>query len=379
MTSPFPHDGNPPGINILGKINQIEFTCPFTVYNPSQTNSVNVCWTVVSVDGVNRSNTAWFEYSYDEGATWSVYYTDTVLSCPVKSGISFRINTSNAGSADILGNLYSNIRYSVKLILYGYAYVYGNILSLIRAKYYKYNDNNIISYDATHNLGPVFSLCGSYLLNAPYLQHIRGSTYMFAGVNEGMFEGCTSIVVPSELNIRPYSSSLYRMYKGCTSLRRSIAARFNVTDYREMFCNCTGLVTAKNPFTNPEATTVNKTDMFSNCTNLREVKIESGTYNTGQNCSGMFRNNTSLESIHIPFSTVHNLYFTEMFYGCSSLSQVEVDFKFWRWTAGSNTIYPTTDWLSGVSPTGTFICPAELDTSIRDASHIPEGWTIVTK
>lgn len=55
---------------------------------------------------------------------------------------------------------------------------------------------------------------------------------------------------------------------------------------------------------------------------------------------------------------------------CTALNRVSTDLKAWP-----DRGFP--DWLNNVSAQGVFICPKELDTSTRDVSHIPVGWTIV--
>ena len=43
-------------------------------------------------------------------------------------------------------------------------------------------------------------------------------------------------------------------------------------------------------------------------------------------------------------------------------------------------IYATAAWLSNVSASGTFYCPAELGTNetiTRGTSNCPEGWTVI--
>ena len=60
-----------------------------------------------------------------------------------------------------------------------------------------------------------------------------------------------------------------------------------------------------------------------------------------------------------------------MFYRCISLKHLKVYFTNWIG-------YPAYAlWLENVSSTGVFECPSALDCSIRDASHVPAGWTIV--
>lgn len=60
---------------------------------------------------------------------------------------------------------------------------------------------------------------------------------------------------------------------------------------------------------------------------------------------------------------------SRIFEGCIALEEVTVTFTEWP----EDGFYY---WMSEGSSSGTFYCPEELDTSIRDEHHIPEGWII---
>ena len=62
-----------------------------------------------------------------------------------------------------------------------------------------------------------------------------------------------------------------------------------------------------------------------------------------------------------------------MFSGCTSLNRVKVLFT----TTPSD--HYTSNWLSGVSSTGTFVKSRDATWNVRGDSGIPEGWTIVTE
>ena len=116
--------------------------------------------------------------------------------------------------------------------------------------------------------------------------------------------------------------------------------------YLSMFKNCTALTTApKLP-----ATTLAKLcyeDMFSGCTALTTAP-------------------------KLPATKLVQQCYATMFYKCSKLNYIYVRFTKWR-------ALDTSGWLSGVSETGTFICPAELDTTTRETSTVPENWTVIKK
>ena len=66
-----------------------------------------------------------------------------------------------------------------------------------------------------------------------------------------------------------------------------------------------------------------------------------------------------------------------MFDGCTNLNSIEVKFINWRFQYAT-----TTNWVRGVAETGTFTCPSDLGTDsniAKDASHCPEGWTVINK
>ena len=60
-----------------------------------------------------------------------------------------------------------------------------------------------------------------------------------------------------------------------------------------------------------------------------------------------------------------------MFNNCRFGSPLKVHFTSW-----ANASNASKDWLQGVHGETTIICPSELDTTTRDESHIPSGWTI---
>ena len=165
----------------------------------------------------------------------------------------------------------------------------------------------------------------------------------------GMFYRCTSLTVAPELPATTLAEYCYSDMFSNTSL--TVAPELPAKTlakgcYFAMFYRCTSLTVA------PElpAKILEKVcylGMFSGCTSLTVAPKMLATTLADDGCY-------------------------EMFEGCSSLQSIEVNFTEW-------TEYGTTRWLQGVSETGTFTCPAELDITKRGDSRIPEGWTIVTK
>ena len=165
-----------------------------------------------------------------------------------------------------------------------------------------------------------------------------------------MFYGCTSLSSAPELPATTLASNCYSyMFYGCSSLTSTPelpATTLATQCYYYMFAGCTSLTSA------PELPATTLVDycyyqMFSGCTSLTSAPV-------------------------LPATRLVNSCYYYMFYGCSSLSSVEVAFTNWN-TSGSS----TTAWFYNVASSGTFSCPAALDTTTRDASHVPSGWTVV--
>ena len=120
--------------------------------------------------------------------------------------------------------------------------------------------------------------------------------------------------------------------------------------------------------------------MFANCSTLTTVpalapasaELQSSCYQS------MFKGCTSLTTApDLPANFDKNVRdaYNQMFSGCTSLNNV----KCYATTLNSRLSgTPTTNWLSNVASSGTFHTPESVSfTWTRNASGIPEGWTVV--
>jgi len=84
----------------------------------------------------------------------------------------------------------------------------------------------------------------------------------------------------------------------------------------------------------------------------------------------MFRNCTSLvKAPELAASSIGARSYWSMFYGCSKLNYVRC------LATSKSTNNPISNWLTGVSTTGTFVKSADIEDSFWTDS-IPSGWTI---
>ena len=148
----------------------------------------------------------------------------------------------------------------------------------------------------------------------------------------------------------------------------------NTYAFAFLFVRCSSLTTA------PElpATTLAKYcygSMFSVCTSLAQAPELPATTLATYCYRSMFNGCTSLaQAPELPATTLATSCYSDMFNGCINIDCIDCSFE----AFGDS----TSDWLSNVSPIGTFICPTALGTNEtiqRGASCCPEGWTVINK
>lgn len=222
----------------------------------------------------------------------------------------------------------------------------------------------------------MFDGCES-LVTPPTLVNCSASSAGATGTFECMFLDCTSLTSVADLpsaSDMPMARELFMgMYQGCTSLE-SIPSGYlpwttvGVNCYQYMFAGCTSLVDV--PYDLLPATTLADgcyANMFDGCTSL-VIAPDLNASSTG---------------------TIYS--YNRIFYNCSSLAYIKVNFT--AWSAADITHRATWDWTYGVPTTGSFWCPAALtdyrnnstntgnNVSVGDgctdtgASYIPYGWT----
>ena len=114
--------------------------------------------------------------------------------------------------------------------------------------------------------------------------------------------------------------------------------------------------------------------MFYHCTNIVNAQVLPAQ-NLAERCyDSMFAGCTSLKSAEIKATNIKNYSrcIQSMFTNATSLDDITVHFTEW-----SSDTTDSDSWVANVASNGTFKCPAALDTTIRDASHVPSNWTIV--
>lgn len=139
--------------------------------------------------------------------------------------------------------------------------------------------------------------------------------------------------------------------------------------YAVMFTGCTSLTSApKLP-----ATTLAQSCyeiMFSGCTSLTQAPELPATVLVAICYNAMFRGCTSLtQAPDLPATTLTNMCYYRMFYNCTSLNSIKC------LATDISATNCLSDWVSGVSATGTFTKPSSV-TWPTGTSGIPSDWTV---
>ena len=300
------------------------------------------------------------QYSNDFGATW----TD------ITSTISGATVTVAAG--DIVWFKGNNTEYAGRSGKYNYAniftlsskaHVYGNVNSLT-------GNNTSVSENCFQSL---FSSC-SNLYTYENKKIILPATTLASNCYAYMFYSCTSITSAPELPAMTLANGCYQyMFSGCTSLTvvpELPATTLAVSCYNGMFYGCTSLTSAPEL---PAITLANNCydSMFDGCTSLTSAPVLSATTLAERCYINMFYGCTSLTSApELPATMLVGQCYQSMFQGCSSLNYIKAFF-----TTTPSSSY-TSNWVSGVAPTGTFVKSAAATWDVIGNNGIPTGWTI---
>ncbi len=188
-----------------------------------------------------------------------------------------------------------------------------------------------------------------------------------------MFYNCTNLTTASELPATTLATGCYaNMFRGCTSLITAPelpATTLAESCYSQMFYTCTSLITA------PELPATTLVDscymyMFQGCTNLTTASELPATTLANYCYAYMFQNCTYLTTApELPATTLVNNCYNSMFRACSRLNYIKAMFI----TIPSGA---TSNWVSLVASTGTFIKNINAEWDVTGKDGIPAGWTV---
>ena len=270
----------------------------------------------------------------------------------------------------------------------------GNIMSLIYGDDFK----NKLTISSTYAFYGLFKNCTG-LTSAENL--ILPATSLTNYCYGNMFQGCTSLTMAPKLPATDLAESCYiEMFWNCKSLTTAPklpATTLTSTCYQNMFRSCSSLTVA------PELPATTLADscylqMFYDCTSLTTAPSALPATTLASNCySSMFNGCTSLTTAPaLPATTLALFCYNSMFAVCTSLTTAPelpattlgrscYDSMFYKCTklnyikclaTDISATNCTSNWVSGVASTGTFVKAADMTSWKTDTSGIPRGWTV---
>ena len=285
------------------------------------------------LSGATTANTV--SYSLDNGSTWTnlAYNTNspTVTSGQKIMWKGTLTPTSNKG----IGKFSSTAQFDVE----------GNSMSLLYGDDFKGETSLEGKNYAFYNL---FSGCT--MLESAEKMSLPATT-LARYCYQNMFRGCTKLTTAPELPATTLvSQCYYYMFRGCTSLTTapSLPAKTLAQScYGYMFDGCTSLTTAPSVLPATRLTNQCYTYMFRGCTSLTTAPSLLATELASQCYNSMFNGCTSLNYIKAMFTTEPSVNYTS-------------------------------DWVSGVASSGTFVKNSAATWTTTGVNGIPSGWTVQT-
>ena len=146
--------------------------------------------------------------------------------------------------------------------------------------------------------------------------------------------------------------------------------------FKRLFYNCSGVVDTS-LFVLPAMTLRQQScyeEMFKDCVNLvYSPKLLPAMYLKGGDYKSMFEGCINLITTpELPATNVMYGSYDSMFKGCSKVNYI----KCLATNLINQSVNGVDNWVQGVSPTGTFVKSANMDTWPTGASGIPTGWTV---
>lgn len=224
-----------------------------------------------------------------------------------------------------------------------------------------------------------------------------GYRYSSLFENTGIIEIPNNFLKETALGA-PHLGIYHRMFFGCTKLTTiprdlfiNQSRSFNYS-YQSMFQNCSNLEVAADIYCQSQGFMTTHS-MYRGCKKITDVKVFTKTLASNHCMQYFVADCDNLQSIDFDINRVtHWGALDNAMLNCKNLTKVSIKVKTWEHGQAStadNGAY--SNWMKGVSPTGTFICPKELADATdgyydeegnfvagvgRGADTVPAGWTI---
>lgn len=301
-------------------------------------------------------------YSVDEGKTWKTLSSGSNTPT-INSGKSIIFKGSLSGNTNSSYGTFSST---------GKFKVAGNIMSLL------FEDDFIEKTDLTGKNYAFYRLFSNCSKLEDISELILPATILSSYCYAYMFYNCTTITeVPSNViqSTTTFTYCYHHMFDGCSNLT-TVYLTIDSTSTEccsSMFKLCTSLVNVVDTIKlNAKSLSANcYANMFVSCSNLVYGPELPATTLATYCYSFMFQSCKSLVTAPIlPAKTLYSNCYNRMFIDCSSLNYIEAYFL-----TTPGTSY-TTNWVSGVASSGTFVKNSAATWNKTGVSGIPSRWTV---
>lgn len=315
--------------------------------------------TSVALNKLLNPNTTTIRYSKNNGSWTDVTY-GTAIELANDDTVAF------SGNAKFSKNIQN--RYYFSTSGEGSLIVSGDLVSLVSST----------TIEDDYEFNSLFSGCAN-LIDAANLT-LPSNTTNWCYTN--MFFDCSTLTAaPTFVATEVKQWAYANMFVKCFALKTPPTLPTPVLNdhaYSNMFQNCTSLTSVTNLYNSRNAPWMYNA-MYEGCTNVNpSIMFPYGSLGVASSNVGIFSNmyrkcnNITIAPLYelnrIPEKTMNFMYD-----GAKNVNAVEVTFE--QWPTGTSAA--TSCWLKDVSPTGTFVCPNALDTSVRSYNTVPQNWEVL--
>lgn len=335
-------------------------------------------------DGTFKHNLDSFQYSLDEGNTWTTLAanTDTPTILAGQSVLwKGNMSSGNRNQWFVSSNKF-DVEGDPRSLIYGDNFENGAARNYM---FYRLFQDCTKLIHAHKLLLPLTTV-----LSSSYMRMFQGcsslesapdelpATTLGASCYNAMFSGCSSLVNAPNLPATTlvgscYESMFYRCYSLTDIPSQLPAGTLYGSCYRSMFEDCTSLT--KTPIMAPNTIAANCCyRMFYGCKSITDFNVSLPATTLYDGCYlRMFNDCKELVAAPVlPALTLTYQCYFHMFEGCSKLNYIKAMFTD---ASASNCL---TLWVNSVASSGTFVKNSQSTFNTRGASGIPNNWTIET-
>lgn len=282
----------------------------------------------------------------------------------------------------------------------GFAYMYGNIMSLVQNGASSFE--NLTELEGTKTFYGLFQNATALDMH-PTKALVLPATTLSNSCYLLMFNGCTGLTDLSSMQLPALTvdTNAYRaMFYNCSHLTHAPQIAATTVKYQAcmmMFYQCSLLTNVPDL----HATTLGKEAcnlMFFGCSSLQKAPAIPATTIDEKCCQSMFSNCTAMTTGPeiLPATTLAKYCYVNMFYGCSQLAASPVlpaaqlaegcYFQMFKdcsnlhkiecYATDRSATYCTDGWVIGVSNSGTFFKHSDFSGWPNRSDGYPLGWTL---